>query len=299
MSSQRWPLAKTWRLGVGAVRVPDAEGDLDGLGVDEGRAAGQRDAADPRGCGGEGAQRAGEVLHIMPRRHVAGVACFQLVVQALHQLILGSGGIYTHFDSYGEGKLFFQSVHRCTDEKNSVLWRKTVQKSCPYIDVQTRVIAFCSPKPCKNRATKTLPEESSILFFYAASMSRASWSKLGGGRLRRDCPELELARGLGQGHGVQAPGEGARRVGLRLDTEAGLRGGAAACGAAGRAAAGAQREVLRLSGVVHAVGGPDVLHGRVLAALLGPEERVLQHPARAAREAVGCAARNAHGQPQK
>ena len=88
-------------------------------------------------------------------------------------------------------------------------------------------------------------------------MSRASWSKLGGGRLRRDCPELELARGLGQGHGVQAPGEGARRVvGLRL--EAGLRGGAAACGAAGRAAAGAQREVLRLSGVVHAVGGPDV-----------------------------------------
>ena len=27
-------------------------------------------------------------------------------------------------------------------------------------------------------------------------MSRASWSKLGGGRLRRDCPELELAREL-------------------------------------------------------------------------------------------------------
>ena len=53
---------------VGAVRVPDAEGDLDGLGVDEGRAAGQRDAADPRGCGGEGAQRAGEVLHVMPSR---------------------------------------------------------------------------------------------------------------------------------------------------------------------------------------------------------------------------------------
>ena len=81
---------------VGAVRVPDAEGDLDGLGVDEGRAARQRDAADPRGCGGEGAQRAGEVLHVMPRRHVAGVACFQLVVQALHQLILGSGGHYLH-----------------------------------------------------------------------------------------------------------------------------------------------------------------------------------------------------------
>ena len=54
-------------------------------------------------------------------------------------------------------------------------------------------------------------------------MSRASWSKLGGGRLRRDCPR---ALGLGQGHGVQAPGEGARRVvGLRLHAEAGLRGG--------------------------------------------------------------------------
>ena len=33
---------------VGAVRVPDAEGDLDGLGVDEGRAA---DAADPGSWG--------------------------------------------------------------------------------------------------------------------------------------------------------------------------------------------------------------------------------------------------------
>ena len=52
--------------------------------------------------------------------------------------------------------------------------------------------------------------------------------------------------------------------------------------------------MLRLSGVVHVVGGPDVLHGRVLA----PEER-LQHPARAARQAVGCAARNAHGQPRR
>ena len=66
--------------------------------------------------------------------------------------------------------------------------------------------------------------------------------------------------------------------------------GAAACGAAGRAAAGAQREVLRLRGVVHAVGGPDVLHGCVLTALLRPEERVLQHPARAACKA--------HGQPR-
>ena len=66
---------------VGAVRVPYAEGDL-------------------RGRGGEQAQRAGEVLHVVPRRHVAGVARLQLVVQALHQLILGSGGdsmlLYIH-----------------------------------------------------------------------------------------------------------------------------------------------------------------------------------------------------------
>ena len=76
---------------VGAVRVPDAEGDLDGLGVDEGRAAGQRDAADPRGCG---LRELGK--YCASCRAVAGVACFQLVVQALHQLILGSGGDYLH-----------------------------------------------------------------------------------------------------------------------------------------------------------------------------------------------------------
>ena len=48
-------------------------------------------------------------------------------------------------------------------------------------------------------------------------MSRASWSKLGGGRLRRDCPELELARELwdwGRATGFR-PQE---KVGLRLRT---------------------------------------------------------------------------------
>ena len=107
-------VGRSWGQRVGAVRVPDAEGDLDGLGVDQKRAACQRDAADPRGCGGEGAQRAGEVLHVMPRRHIAGVGCFQLVVQALHQLILGSGGDYLHACLYtristrtAKGKLFF------------------------------------------------------------------------------------------------------------------------------------------------------------------------------------------------
>ena len=53
------------------------------------------------------------------------------------------------------------------------------------------------------------------------------------------------------GTGAEPRGSGPRRSGrgVLLDAEAGLRGGAAACGAAGRAAAGAQREVLRLSGV--------------------------------------------------
>ena len=87
-------------------------------------------------------------------------------------------------------------------------------------------------------------------------MSRASWSKLGGGRLRRDCPELELAPSseTGAGPWVQAPGEG-HVVGLRLHAEAGLRGGAA-CEAAGRAAAGAQREVLRRHSCCWRTGRP-------------------------------------------
>ena len=39
---------------------------------------------------GEKAQRAGKILHVVPCGHVVGVAGFQLVVQALHQLILCS-----------------------------------------------------------------------------------------------------------------------------------------------------------------------------------------------------------------
>ena len=82
------------RQRVGGVRV--SEGDLDRLGIDERGAAGQRNAADPRGGGGEGAQQAGEILHVVPCGHVVGVAGFQLVVQALHQLILCSGCDYLH-----------------------------------------------------------------------------------------------------------------------------------------------------------------------------------------------------------
>ena len=69
---------------------------------------------------GYGAQGAREVLHVVPRRHVAGVARFQLVVQALHQLILGSGGDYLHACLYtriltrtAKEKLLLQCLHRC------------------------------------------------------------------------------------------------------------------------------------------------------------------------------------------
>ena len=80
------------RQRVGGVRVSDSEG----VGVDERGAAGQRNAANPRGGGREGAQRAGKILHVVPCGHVVGVAGFQLVVQALHQLILCSGCDYLH-----------------------------------------------------------------------------------------------------------------------------------------------------------------------------------------------------------
>ena len=93
------------------------------------------------------------------------------------------------------------------------------------------------------------------------------------------------------GTGAGPRGSGPRRRGAACCWTAPGHGSRTArrrgCLRARSAAAGAQREVLRLSGVVHVVGGPDVLHSRVLAAQEG-----------AARQAVGCAARNAHGQPQ-
>ena len=47
-----------------------------------------------------GAQRAAKILHIVPRGHVVGVAGFQFVVQALHQLIMCSGCDYLHASLY-------------------------------------------------------------------------------------------------------------------------------------------------------------------------------------------------------
>ena len=113
----------------------------------------------------------------MPCGHVVGVAGFQLVVQALHQLILCSGCDWrnTHFRSYGEG--------------------------------ESRPPRCLGPAGCSSAEA--------------------------GGSGVLSCGSLPGGLGLGQSHRVQAPGEGAQRViGLRLDSEARLRGGAAACGAA-------------------------------------------------------------------
>ena len=104
-----------------------------------------------------------------------------------------------------------------------------------------------------------------------------SWAEAGSGVWSWSSPASSA--GAGAGPRGSGPREGARRVvGLRLDTEAGLRGGATACGLP---------EVL--------LPERSVMHGRVLAALLGPEERVLQHPACAARQVQ--AARNPRPAP--
>ena len=76
------------RQRVGAVGVHHAEGDFQAFRVDEGGAAGERDAADPGGGRREGAQGAGEILRVVACGDVAGVARLELVVQALHELIL-------------------------------------------------------------------------------------------------------------------------------------------------------------------------------------------------------------------
>ena len=249
------------RQRVGGVSVSDSEGDR--LGVNERGTAGQRDAADPRGGGGEGAKRAGEILHVVPRGHVVGVAGFQLVVQALHQLILCSGCDYLH------ASLQMKRIFTRTAKKATPPGRLYENSFLSGLDVPGQLVV--------------------------ARRRQAALAGLPGAA--GACPGVRLE--LRQSHWVQVPGEGTWRVvGLRLDSER-LRGGTAACGAAGSAAARAQRKVLTLRGIVHAVGGPAVLHGCVLTALLRPEERVLQHPARAPGETVGRAACESHGQPRR
>ena len=155
---------------------------------------------------GEGAQRAGEVLHVMPRRHVAGVACFQLAVQALHQLILDSGGDYFHAclytriltrtakENYSSSRHWKNSVFSAQNRAKAILLRV-------YIDIKSGRIAQNCAKP--------------YIFLSRLNVSR-QLVKVG----RRQAPARlpgtgarpQAWLGLGQGHGVQAPGEGARRV---------------------------------------------------------------------------------------
>ena len=70
----------------------------------------------------------GTARHAGARRRVAGVACFQLVVQALHQLILGSGGDYLH-------ACLYTRILTRTAKENAIL------------------LAFCGAKPGKNAIT--------------------------------------------------------------------------------------------------------------------------------------------------
>ena len=88
MSSQRWPLAKTWILWMkqAGFGVAGASGlvasvflTLKAILIDSGSM-----------------NEMPKILHVVPCGHVVGVAGFQLVVQALHQLILCSGCDYLH-----------------------------------------------------------------------------------------------------------------------------------------------------------------------------------------------------------
>ena len=100
MSSQRWPLAKTWTrwtkqagLGVAGASglVPSVFLTRKAILMDSGSmkdvplVSGMRQTVEVVG------EKELSELGKLPRRHVAGVARLQLVVQALHQLILGSG----------------------------------------------------------------------------------------------------------------------------------------------------------------------------------------------------------------
>ena len=84
----------------------------------------------------------------MPRRDAAGVACFQLLVQALHQLILGTSML-----------VYIRILSRTAKENCS---------SSAYIDVRTRRIGysyrayidirFVQRKTVQNRAKMNSPE---------------------------------------------------------------------------------------------------------------------------------------------
>ena len=80
----------------GGVVVPDPEGDLDALRVDEIHAAGQRDARHPAGRGREGGKRRWKILDVTPRLYVVDVGRRELVVQALHELIVHGLGDVLH-----------------------------------------------------------------------------------------------------------------------------------------------------------------------------------------------------------
>ena len=82
----------------GAVQVPEGEGQLHRLAVEEIHPGGQRNAADPRGRRGESRQRAWEILNRFSALDIVGVARGQLVVEAGDELVVdGLRHLLHHF----------------------------------------------------------------------------------------------------------------------------------------------------------------------------------------------------------
>ena len=161
----------------------------------------------------------------MPRRHVAGVACFQLVVQALHQLILGSGGDYLHACLYT--RILTRTAKENYSSRAYIDVRpvriafcgakpcKTSYYSRVYIHIRPGVIAFCGAKPCR----KNSPRGGFFIFFkqpQCLAPAGQSWAEAGSGVTARNwsSPASSGPRGSGpKRRGAAcwtAPGHGSR-----------------------------------------------------------------------------------------
>ena len=78
------------------VVVPDPEGNLDALGVDEVHPTRQRDSGHAAGGGRKGGKRRWKILDVAPRLYIIDVGRRELVVQALHQFIVHRLGDVLH-----------------------------------------------------------------------------------------------------------------------------------------------------------------------------------------------------------
>ena len=78
------------------VVVPDPEGNLDALAVDEVHPTRQRDSGHAAGGGRKGGKRRWKILDVAPRLYIIDVGRRELVVQALHQFIVHRLGDVLH-----------------------------------------------------------------------------------------------------------------------------------------------------------------------------------------------------------